>query len=245
MPVTAGPIYPGVKDGLVFAIDPANKDSWAGPTSDTVDSLTLYNPVSGSIYNDTSGSYGNNESFAFDSVDDNIATESNISVLNLTTKLSITVWVYITTTSNYRGIFTKGNNNNERGSYSASVKNTTNNTIRFYLGVNSSTVVYADTSTNLSGNTWHNLSFIYDGTGASNTDKVKIYLNGSPETLSFNGTMLTNVFSNNSPFHLGTYGYPSLLFNGNIGPLLIYNRALSAGEILQNYNRVKGRFGLS
>ena len=66
MPVTAGPIYPGIKDGLVFAIDPANKDSWAGPTSATVDSLTLYNPLSGSIVNDTSGSYGVNESFTFD-----------------------------------------------------------------------------------------------------------------------------------------------------------------------------------
>ena len=42
MPVKAGPIYPGVKKGLVFAIDPANKDSWAGPTSATVNSLTLY-----------------------------------------------------------------------------------------------------------------------------------------------------------------------------------------------------------
>ena len=39
MPVTAGPIYPGIKDGLVFAIDPANKDSWAGPTSNNVNNL--------------------------------------------------------------------------------------------------------------------------------------------------------------------------------------------------------------
>ncbi len=37
-------------------------------------------------------------------------------------------------------------------------------------------------------------------------------------------------------------GWPSL--NGNIYNFLVYNRALSADEILQNYNATKGRFGL-
>ena len=69
MPVTAGPIYPGVKKGLVFAIDPANKDSWAGPTSNKVDNLVSYNFTTGSIFNDPSGSYGVNESFIFDGLE--------------------------------------------------------------------------------------------------------------------------------------------------------------------------------
>ena len=33
--------------------------------------------------------------------------------------------------------------------------------------------------------------------------------------------------------------------NGDIGPLLVYNRTLSASEVLENYTRAKGRFGLS
>lgn len=32
--------------------------------------------------------------------------------------------------------------------------------------------------------------------------------------------------------------------NGNVGPVQVYNRTLSAGEIAQNYNALKGRFGL-
>jgi hypothetical protein len=32
--------------------------------------------------------------------------------------------------------------------------------------------------------------------------------------------------------------------NGNISQTLIYNRALTATEILQNYNATKSRFGL-
>ena len=96
MPVSAGPIYPGIKKGLVFATDPANKKSWAGPTSDTVDSLTLYNPVSGSIYNDTSGSYGDDESFAFDGASDYIETTFNpLTSIGDNTSWTINSWVYV------------------------------------------------------------------------------------------------------------------------------------------------------
>ena len=32
--------------------------------------------------------------------------------------------------------------------------------------------------------------------------------------------------------------------NGNVAVTQIYNRALTAAEVLQNYNAQKGRFGL-
>ena len=35
-----------------------------------------------------------------------------------------------------------------------------------------------------------------------------------------------------------------VMFNGNVGFVRVYNRALSASEILQNYNSAKSRFGL-
>jgi len=33
-------------------------------------------------------------------------------------------------------------------------------------------------------------------------------------------------------------------FSGSIGPVRVYDRVLSAQEVLQNYNATKGRFGL-
>ena len=41
---------------------------------------------------------------------------------------------------------------------------------------------------------------------------------------------------------LGVPGVQQL--NGNISSALVYNRALSTAEILQNYNATKTRFGL-
>ena len=50
-------------------------------------------------------------------------------------------------------------------------------------------------------------------------------------------------FSNG--FNIGTHrGRSNRWFNGSIGLAQIYNRALTASEVLQNYNATKGRFGL-
>ena len=43
---------------------------------------------------------------------------------------------------------------------------------------------------------------------------------------------------------IGSYQENNYFFYGNIGPCHIYNRALSASEVLHNYNALKGRFGL-
>ena len=51
---------PIVRDGIVFCIDPANKVSWTGPDSSTVNDLV--GTTTGSIIADTSGSFGINNS---------------------------------------------------------------------------------------------------------------------------------------------------------------------------------------
>jgi hypothetical protein len=45
---------------------------------------------------------------------------------------------------------------------------------------------------------------------------------------------------------IGAYsgGSSSYAFQGQIGPIQVYTRALSAGEVLQNYQAQKERFGL-
>ena len=43
---------------------------------------------------------------------------------------------------------------------------------------------------------------------------------------------------------IGSYAIDTNFFPGRIGVFQIYNRALSATEITQNYNAQKSRFGL-
>jgi hypothetical protein len=56
-------------------------------------------------------------------------------------------------------------------------------------------------------------------------------------------------FQSNNPLRVGTYTAddnvtPTSLFKGNLSNLKIYNRALTASEVQQNYQALKGRFGI-
>ena len=62
----------------------------------------------------------------------------------------------------------------------------------------------------------------------------KMYVNG---ILKYSDTSPRNYKDNTNPLFIGE-------FNGDIGPTKMYSKALSAAEVKQNYNALKGRFGL-
>jgi len=89
-------------------------------------------------------------------------------------------------------------------------------------------------------NTWYNIVFTYV-TGTSSS--FKYYLNG---TLKGNTTFLSSSWTPSDQY-VG-YGNKIEYLNiatGSYGPMQIYNRALSASEVLQNYNARKSRFNLT
>lgn len=45
------------------------------------------------------------------------------------------------------------------------------------------------------------------------------------------------------PYGLGAWSYPDFGIQGSVGLFRVYNRLLSADEVLNNYNALKGRFG--
>jgi hypothetical protein len=69
-----------------------------------------------------------------------------------------------------------------------------------------------------------------------------------------NGVFLSNStinsgntpIDNSSPVSIGSRFYNSIFgaFNGNIVQVSMYNRVLSASEVLQNFNAQKALFGL-
>ena len=79
---------------------------------------------------------------------------------------------------------------------------------------------------------WHHATLVYDGAGATNADKIKLYFDGSALSLSFAGTIASSVTCA-SDFEIGHRynGYSS----GNIADVRVYDRALSADEVLELY----------
>ncbi len=108
------------------------------------------------------------------------------------------------------------------------------------IGINTSTV----TSLGLLGN-WRHYTFVMNKTGSLSTNKI--YINGVSQ-----GNLTAVVAADglipgfNTNLRLALWNNTTSSYNGNLqyGNLQVYNRELTAQEVLQNYNATKGRFGL-
>ena len=88
-------------------------------------------------------------------------------------------------------------------------------------------------------NRWYYTGFTTDGT---NGGSLKIYINDS---VNYSGTLTGNRGIATKPIDIGKTGwFDSFFWNGNISQVSIYNRALTASEIQQNFNALRGRFGI-
>ena len=110
---------------------------------------------------------------------------------------------------------------------------TNNNYVVTVTGTNTFTITSGVSATS------NGTMFSSNGT---NQSTVTFYLNGS--LIGTNSANTTNGVGD-TPFNLGRdNGVAGTNWNGSIAIFQLYNRALSASEVLQNYNVTKTRFGL-
>ena len=115
-----------------------------------------------------------------------------------------------------------------------------NNAIRLYFIRNNNIAVgyYANDavfSFTPSINTIYNIAITEDGTGG-----VELFVDGTSRGT---GDIHTPNTSGNT-FRIGTFNSTNGSFNGKIYLARLYNRDLTASEVLQNYNAQRSRFGV-
>ena len=91
-------------------------------------------------------------------------------------------------------------------------------------------------TTSLSQNTWY-----YGAVSFNSSTGWKLYINGRLEATSSN---TTTVSGTGVSVLIGAYDPGQNLFNGRIAQVLIYDRALTDTEIRQNYEVLRGRYGI-
>jgi len=93
-------------------------------------------------------------------------------------------------------------------------------------------------STSVSSNEWYNVVVTWDGTF------IRLFVNGNLETTSSNLSAVVWASSTNSTLDIGSYSGASTTYaiNGRVSNSRIYNKALTAAEVSQNYNALKGRY---
>ena len=234
--------------GLVFYVDAVYKKSYPGTGTNTFNLASGSLTPTGSLVNNTGFVGLPTSSFTFDGTDDYINCGTLSSFVDNKSQLSIDFWFKLNDTGENRWA----------GKFS--------NTERWIsLGLNSSGLIYflisnssvssglhyggfeAISSGLVAADTWYYLAFIFDGTQTGNANRCKIYLNADSKTLTFQGNIPPTTFDfttvTNPNWKIGGDGYASN-FDGNIATFNLYDRALTAADVLQNYQAQKGRFGL-
>ena len=224
-----------VKDGLVLHIDAGNNLSYPGTG---VTALNIAGVgATGILINGVGFGVSSGGSFIFDGTNDYIDCGTDSITDLATTTMTAEVMFQTTGTPNRPHLINRGINGGQ-GQFAFISEATNPPTMRLYLDTGSGWLLAAVGSTTIQNNQWVYAAAVYNGSNAY------IYVNGVLDTFSaFSGT-LRSVPSNSVTVGFFT-GSGAHYLNGKISYARLYNKALSSTEILQNYNALKGRYGLS
>jgi len=218
-----------VQQGLVLNLDAGNPYSYggAGTTFYDVSPTALSWTINNATYNSSDPKY-----FSYNG--SNSWLESSTSAVYDSQTITMESWFYTSTVSQNGFLFEKGAVNSQ---YSMFLSGGDTFLFRTIGGTINNQDLTFTSSTYLTANVWNHVICTYNGS-------IKIiYVNGI-QVASVNASGTLNTGQTNQ--YIGKYGnagnnYP---FNGRIGETRVYNIALSAAQVLQNYNATKGRFGL-
>jgi hypothetical protein len=215
-----------VRDGLVLYLDANAPNSYSPYFAPTTWKDLSNNSNNGTLTNGPTYNSANGGSIVFDGVDDyvDIGIKSTLQPQSIT----LSVWFKI---ANNVPVGTLLRNRTYGWALTVSGSTASSN---IYTSVSNQILA---TPSNISTGSYNNITLTY-----SNSTYYQ-YLNGTQTYTTSSAT--------NSIYYVSNYvgigrdaNAASSFFTGNIGQVLIYNRALSATEILQNYNATKTRFGL-
>jgi len=223
--------YPAIiTDGLVLNLDAGFTPSY--PTTGTTWYDVSSSGNNGTLTNGPAFNSSDGGSIVFDAVDDYITASQIFSGNMDSTDLTYNVWCYPTgSSSGFGALVNQGQYNYEPAWMS--------NGSSFWLWNYDETIIQAN---GLSQNKWYYVNVIKKGT----THTMTIYYDNtvfSQTVTSSKSGINWGDRGGNVNIYIGQNGAGED-YNGRIANVRVYSRALSATEILQNYNATKSRFGL-
>jgi hypothetical protein len=179
----------------------------------------------------TEGKFG--QALSFDGTDDTV-TVGDLNILDGASALSVSTWVRAS--SPLQELDTAiGKYSNVADQFQLQTGNSswcgTSANIQVMLGFG----VLGCTGAVHGADEWEHWTMVFDGAQTGDGNRLKFYLNGVQQTLSFTGGAIpATLYSNSAPLRIGardTNGNPSNTWSGSIDDVRIYNRALTAAEV--------------
>jgi len=112
---------------------------------------------------------------------------------------------------------------------------TSSSQVNFFVDNSTTLGAYGYTPTGLNNNEWAYLVLVFDGSGSTNSDKLKGYINGVEQTLTYTGTIESTTATPNRSFRIGDAHVGNGLV-GDISNAAIWDQAISAEDIKYLYN---------
>ena len=168
---------------------------------------------------------------SFDGVDDYVIL-NNFNITSFGVNFTISCWIKLITNV---GKYIWDQSPSTTG---AALRLSSTNRPEYFIYSNGETsTTPLNSSKTLSQNIWYNIVCV------SSTNLLTLYINGESET---KWKPLTSINQNNSNFTIGTtFDLESAYFNNfSTSNFLVYDRALTAQEIQQNFNATRGRYGV-
>jgi hypothetical protein len=231
MGVFAGPEISS--DGLVLSLDAGNTKSYPGSGTAWTDLTGLGN--TGTLTNGPTYSSANGGSIVFDGTNDYVQTNFNYPLTSSTTEFTCAAWYKCFPEANSEGlIFSNYQGNPNPFNLYANV----NGKAQGFTRNSGGSSVSVTSLTSVNDSRWHYV--VYTKTGS---DTYKLYVDGNLETTATASLGAISV-SNNIVLGILNFYLNQGRYRGDIATAQIYNRALSAAEVTQNFNALRGRFGI-
>ncbi len=235
-----------VKEGLVFFMDPANTTSYQ-PSATTAYDLSTLAAKASFINFDTNNNFDPSDgggSIIYDGVDDtvridtygnpNIANDATLDSYLFTDEVSLEAFVKPSSFASDPNIIGKGANLGYRCRFTSDR--------RFWLYSSSgASVNNIQTASNLiNADEWVHVVAVFSQSG------LFAYVNGVLEASNSQPYLpdILNPSSISCRLHLGRFCGSGELFEGKMGIVRVYHKALTADEVLKNLEADRNRYGI-
>jgi hypothetical protein len=224
------------------------------------------NSGEGNLIGIPSFSFQNNGILIFDELDDAISHPSlNIPQINnisgsdsftLSSWIKLNQFPQIASNENVFGVLQKGQYNPSFGinlQFSGNVNGFRTSAVFYYglrnlsgtEGVTPGYGIFSPATSNISLNQWYKIDMVHSFSGT--THRLKFYINGllNKDDVLTNPLFPINI-QNSSTLTIGQNvlgGNPEKA-NVSLGPYMVYTRDLSDNEVKQNFNALRGRYGI-
>jgi hypothetical protein len=221
-----------VTNGLVFYFDAANRKSYPGSGTAWTDLSGAGN--NGTLINGVSYSSSNMGTFVFDGVDDYINAGNDASINFGTGNFTVSAWFKRATNATINSrLLSKGGDSDvaDRAGFAFYGSDTL---LGFIINP-SGTRTIINAASYVVGEWVNVVGLVERGVTMRSYKNGNLFESAAAPVGSVSGDLSLFIGNNN-----GT----NLYWPGEIAQVSMYNRALTAAEILQNFNALKGRYGI-